>query len=118
MEQTASGSNRTSYFLQGLKMGSISKYYNVVISHFMTVSSSTIGWIATVLLHCAFIPSIIAVLMGVSDKLPTVDVVLFVWIGLFLFFIRSIIVKDILNTVTGGIGFFVQAIFLALIVFK
>lgn len=99
-------------------MGTVEKYLNVVLNHFKDLSSNTIGWIATVMLHCAFIPSIISVLMGISDKLPTVDVVLFVWAGLFLYFIRSIIIKDTVNIITGGIGFFVQAILLALIVFK
>jgi hypothetical protein len=44
--------------------------------------------------------------------------VLFVWSGLLLFFLRATIVKDTLNVVTGGIGFFIQATLLALVVFK
>ncbi len=34
--------------------------------------------IAILLMHCAFIPNILAVLLGVSDRLPSVDVVIFV----------------------------------------
>jgi hypothetical protein len=50
--------------------------------------------------------------------MPPVDMVLFSWLGLFLFFIKSVIQKDLLNIVTIGLGFFAQAGLLALIVFK
>ena len=96
----------------------IMKCYNMFLKHISNVSGHTLGWIAVVLMHCAFVPNILAVLMGISDKLPSVDVVLFVWSGLLLFFLRATIVKDTLNVVTGGIGFFIQATLLALVVFK
>jgi hypothetical protein len=44
--------------------------------------------------------------------------VLFSWAGLFAFFLKATIQKDLLNIVTIGFGFFVQAAMLALIVFK
>lgn len=96
----------------------ITKYYNAVINHFANISSNTLGWVAIVMMHCAFVPNIIAVLMGISDKLPSVDVVIFVWAGLLMFFLRAAIMKDIVNIVTGGVGFFIQAVLLALVVFK
>jgi hypothetical protein len=40
------------------------------------------------------------------------------WLGLFFFFVRSVIAKDLLNIITIGFGFFVQAILCALIIFK
>ena len=82
------------------------------------VSAETMGWIAVILLHLATIPTMIAILTGLTEKLPPVDLVLFAWAGLFCFFIKATIQKDLLNIVTIGFGFFVQAALLALIVFK
>lgn len=82
------------------------------------VSAETMGWIAVVLLHLATIPTMVAVLTGLTEKMPPVDMVLFSWVGLFCFFIKATIQKDLLNIVTIGFGFFVQASLLALIVFK
>ena len=86
--------------------------------HAPHVSAETMGWIAVVLMHLATIPTMIAVLTGLTEKMPPVDLVLFVWAGLFALFIKATIQKDLLNIVTIGFGFFVQAAILALIVFK
>ena len=43
---------------------------------------------------------------------------LFAWAGLFLFFVKAAISKDILNIVTIGFGFVIQAGLMALILFK
>lgn len=85
------------------------------ISH---LSAESVGWLGIVLVHCATIPSLLALIFAVSNKLPPLDVVLFVWLGLVLFFIRALIKKDYLNIITIGIGFFIQAALLALVVFK
>lgn len=82
------------------------------------VSSETIGWIANVVLHCATLPSLIAVSMGLSDKLPSIDLVLLIWSALTLLFVRSIISKDMINIITIGVGFIVQAVLMATIFFK
>jgi hypothetical protein len=86
--------------------------------HAPHVSAETMGWIAVVLLHLATIPTMIAILTGLTEKMPPVDMVLFSWAGLFCFFLKAAIQKDFLNIVTIGLGFFVQAAMLALIVFK
>jgi uncharacterized protein with PQ loop repeat len=86
--------------------------------HAPHISAETAGWVAVVLLHLATIPTMIAILTGLTEKMPPVDMVLFSWLGLFLFFIKATIQKDLLNIVTIGLGFFVQAGLLALIVFK
>lgn len=85
------------------------------ISH---LSAETIGWLGVLLVHCATIPSTLALIFAVSNKLPPLDVVLFVWGGLLLFFIRALIKKDILNVITIGAGFFIHAVLLSLVVFK
>lgn len=86
--------------------------------HAPKVSAEAMGWIAILLIHFATIPTMIAVLTGLTEKMPPVDMVLFSWVGLFFFFVKASIQKDLLNIVTIGFGFFVQAALLALIVFK
>jgi hypothetical protein len=86
--------------------------------HLNNVSSETVGWLAILFIHCATIPSILGLLLGVSDKLPSIDVVIFLWFSLMLLFIKSLINKDTLNIVTISVGFMVQASLLGLLVFK
>jgi len=82
------------------------------------LSSEGIGWLAIVMIHCATIPSVLSLILGMSDKLPSLDVVVFAWGGLLLLFVKALINKDTLHIVTIGLGFFVQAFLLALVVFK
>lgn len=86
--------------------------------HAPRLSAEAVGWVAVVLLHLATIPTMIAVLTGLTEKMPPVDMVLFSWIGLLCFFIKATIQRDLLNIITIGLGFFIQASLLALIVFK
>lgn len=85
---------------------------------FKNVSTTAISWVSIVLIHSAFVPTILSVQMGIADRMPTIDIVLFVWVGLLLNYIQAIIQKNILNVVTHGVGFFVQAVLLALVLFK
>jgi hypothetical protein len=85
---------------------------------FTKISSETLGWIAVILIHMATIPTLMAILTGLTEKTPPVDLVLLAWAGLFLFFVKATISKDILNIVTIGFGFFIQACLMALIIFK
>ena len=93
-------------------------WVKTIKEHAPHVSAETMGWVAGILMHLATIPTMIAVLTGLTEKMPPVDLVLFVWAGLFSLFIKATIQKDLLNIVTIGFGFFVQAALLALIVFK
>lgn len=86
--------------------------------HAPHVSAETMGWIAVILMHLATVPTLLAVLTGLTEKMPPVDLVLFSWTGLFCFFVKATIQKDILNIVTIGFGFFVQAALMAMIIFK
>jgi len=85
------------------------------VSH---ISAETFGWLAAIVLHASTIPSMLAVMSGLTDRLPAVDLVLLVWAGLSLMFIKAAVQKDMLNVVTIGLGFIVQAVMLALIFFK
>jgi hypothetical protein len=87
-------------------------------THFSKISAETMGWLAAIALHAATIPTLLALLTGLTDTTPSVDVVLFMWLGLVLLFGRAVILKDLLNIVTIGLGFVVQAVLMALILFK
>ena len=84
----------------------------------VTVSADTLGWLAVILIHLSTVPTLLAILTGLTEKTPPVDLVLFAWAGLFLFFVKAAISKDILNIVTIGLGFVIQAGLMALILFK
>ena len=86
--------------------------------HLPRVSADTLGWLAVVLIHCATIPTLLALLTGLSDNVPNLDIVLFMWAGLVLLFIRAVVLKDTLNIITVGVGFIVQAVIMAMILFK
>lgn len=86
--------------------------------HFGKMSADTLGWLATIVLHCATVPTLLALLTGLSDRTPSLDLVLFTWSGLLLLFCRAIILKDMLNIITIGLGFACQATAMAVLLFK
>lgn len=89
-----------------------------IVNKFSAISAETFGWMAIIVLHASTIPSLLAVMSGLTDRLPGVDLVLLVWTGLTLLFIKATVQKDMLNIVTIGLGFIVQAVLMALIFFK
>lgn len=82
------------------------------------LSADTVEWVAIMLLHSAILPSVIGLLTGMTDRPPPIDIVAFVWASLALLFIRSLLLRDIINTITISVGFMVHAGLLALLVFK
>lgn len=90
-------------------------FFKTKIGH---ISAETFGWLAVLVLHAATIPSLTAVMAGLTDRLPGVDLVLLVWTGLTLLFIKAAVQKDMLNIITIGFGFIIQAVLMALIFFK
>jgi hypothetical protein len=86
--------------------------------HLPKVSADTLGWLAVVLIHSATIPTLLALLTGLSDTVPNLDIVLFMWAGLVLLFFRAVVLRDLLNIVTIGLGFITQAVIMAMILFK
>jgi len=87
-------------------------------THFSRISADTLGWLAAIALHAATIPTLLALLTGLTDSTPSVDVVLFLWLGLVLLFGRAVILRDLLNIATIGLGFVIQSSLMALILFK
>jgi len=96
-------------------LSNLKNFVSEKISH---VSSETLGWLAILLLHAATVPSLVAVMGGFTDRMPPLDMVLLVWTGLTLLFVRAAVLKDMLNLVTIGFGFILQAALVALIFFK
>ena len=75
------------------------------------------GWVGMVLIHGATVPTSLSVIMGWSSVLPPLDMVLMIWARLALFFIRAIARTDWLYLVSNAIGFILNSILLAIIVF-
>lgn len=75
------------------------------------------GYLGMVLIHAATLPTSIGVLMGWTDKLPPLSMVLLVWLGLILFFVRALVRFDWLYLISNGIGFIANSILLILIVY-
>lgn len=88
------------------------------VNHFHRISADTMGWMAAIFLHLATIPTLLALLTGLTDATPNIDVVMFLWAGLILLFCRAVILRDLLNIVTISMGFVAQAVLMALILFK
>ena len=82
------------------------------------ITADTMGWLAAILIHASTIPTLLAVMQGLSDHTPSLDVVLFMWTGLLLMFVRAVVLKDVLNILTIGVGFALQAVLMAFILFK
>lgn len=88
-----------------------------VSEHLRTVTADTLSWVSVLILHASTIPGILALMSGLTDRPPSLDIVLFVWVALSLLFIRALFLKDILILFTIGAGFMLQASMLASIVF-
>ena len=93
----------------------VKQFFKEKVSKF---SSETLGWVAVLFLHGATIPGLLALMTGLTDKPPPVDVVLMIWTGLLLLFAKAAVQKDMLNIITIGLGFMAQAIMMMLIFFK
>jgi hypothetical protein len=97
---------------------SLDEFKKYVVEKVSHISAETFGWLANLVLHAATIPSLLALMSGLTDRSPAVDLVLLVWCGLGLLFIKSAVQKDMLNVITIGLGFVAQATMMALIFFK
>jgi hypothetical protein len=82
------------------------------------VTIDGIGWTALLTLHAVTIPTFIGLMTGLSDKTPPIDMVLILWVGLGLFYFKSILEKNIVSIIIIGLGFIAQSILMALVFFK
>lgn len=82
------------------------------------VIGESFGWVAILVLHSATVPNLLAYKEGLIEQPMDFDVVLFIWAALVLMFIKGLVNREWLNTVTIGIGFIVQAVLLGVLVFR
>jgi hypothetical protein len=75
------------------------------------------GWVGMCLIHGATIPVTVGNILGLSDNLPPLSMVLLVWVGLVLFLWRAIARNDMLYIVSNAVGFILNSVLLALIVY-
>lgn len=82
------------------------------------VSAETFAWLAVIFIHSATIPTLLAVFTGLSDRMPTVDMVLLTWVGLTCLFAQACVQRNMLQIITIAVGFMIQSALMALIFFK
>jgi len=87
-------------------------------NHMINISAHTLGWLTIVLLHLSSVPTLLAVLTNQSDKMPPVDIMLFIWAGLTAIFFKSLFERNYLYIATICVGFVGQTILMSLILFK
>lgn len=76
------------------------------------------GYAGMVLLQAATLPSIIGAILNPADAdLPPLSMVLMVWVGLLLYFIRAYVQRDKLYMISNGIGVVLNFILLNILVF-
>jgi hypothetical protein len=76
------------------------------------------GYVGMFLVHVAYLPTAVMNILGWSDKLPPLNMVLLIQIGLLLYLIRALANKDKLYIISNGFGFILQSVLLSVIVFK
>ena len=75
------------------------------------------GYLGMAAIHGATLPTSVGVVMGWTDHLPPLSMVLLVWIGLILFFVRALVRFDWLYLISNGIGLIANSVLLILIVY-
>lgn len=99
------------------KLNSMIQKLRTFSETFSKTTADTLAWLGIVILHLATVPSFLAIMSGLSEKMPPLDIILLLWMALLIFFLRSAILKDMLMVVTIGVGFAIQAIMLGIIFF-
>ena len=86
--------------------------------HMGRVTGNTLGWVTIILLHLASVPTLLSVLVGQSDRLPPVDLMIFVWAALTTLFFKSLIERNWTYIATICVGFIGQTLLMGLILFR
>ena len=102
------------YLEKKFEMIKVTEWYNWIVRQFGEIC----GWIGLILIHGSTVPVTYLAIKGEPTVLPPLSMVILIWSGLLLFFIRSAIMKDKLYMLSNGIGFFLQSIMLAFLVLK
>lgn len=110
-------------------METFNNYLTVVKNFFSTlyvdfknsirqVTIDGINWTALIALHAVTIPSLLALMTDMTDVTPPIDMVIILWAAMGLFYIKSILEKNVVSLIIIGIGFIMQSVIMALIFFK
>lgn len=110
-------------------MENVNKYLDTVKNFFKSlyvdfknsirqVSIDGINWTALIALHAVTIPSLLALMTDMTDVTPPIDMVIILWAAMGLFYIKSILEKNVVSLIIIGIGFIMQSVMMALIFFK
>ena len=94
------------------------KVVDSIGTNITNMGADTLNWIAIILGHSIFIPTILALMTGLTDRTPGADVVILVQALLLASFARSVLIKDSVASITHGLGWFIQGLLLSMIVFK
>ena len=73
------------------------------------------GWGGMILVQSATLPVTLGNILGLTNELPPLSMVLLVWAGLALYFVRAFAQKDKLYMVSNGLGFILNSVLIALI---
>lgn len=76
------------------------------------------GYAGMALLQGATLPTTIPLLLGYQAHMPPLSLVLMVWVGLILYFVRALVRFDFLYLISNGIGIILNFILLVIIVFR
>ena len=98
-------------------MEKVSKMQKVINKVRGMAAPEIAGWLAMVMLHSNTMPTTIGIIMGKNMVLPPLSMVLLTWFGLALYLWRAIYQRDTLYMVSNGIGFALNSILLAILVF-
>ena len=82
------------------------------------VSIDGIGWTALIALHAVTVPGLFGLMTGITDNTPPIDMVIILWAAMGLFYIKSILEKNVISQVIIGLGFIMQSVLMALVFFK
>jgi len=86
--------------------------------HATNIGPRAFAWLAVILLHSATIPALLAMMVGLSDRMLPIEMVLLLWTGLFMMFVQAVIQRNFLQIITISVGFMLQAMLMALIFFR
>lgn len=82
------------------------------------LSVNGLTWLGILVGHAVFVPTCLALLTEMTDKTPSLDIIILVQTFLLLSFFRSVAARDTVATVLHALGWFTQALLLSLIIFK
>lgn len=99
-------------------MSKILSIIEFVKNYFATISTNTLGAFSIICLNLATMPALVTVLLGKTDHLPSLDVVLFIWAALVAIFVKSLIERNIFYVILVALGFLSQTVIMSLILFK